>query len=147
MPRRQRHMNLVGPQLEAMEKIAESWIQRELAKEGVSPWSSPAFPVAKKGGRWRGVVDFCWLNENTLANGYPLPRIEDILTTMGRKKVFSVLDLKDAFHQIPMHRDSRALTATSTRKGLLNWQVLAQGLKNRTPGFLRVVNNVLQKCK
>ena len=51
-----------------------------------------------KGGRWRGVVDFRWLNENTLEDGYPLPRIADILTTMGRKKVFSVLDLKDAFH-------------------------------------------------
>ena len=98
MPKKQRHMNLGGPRLEAMTKIADFWIEKELAKEDVSPWSSPAFPVAKKGNRWRGLVDFRWLNENTLSDGYPLPRIEDSLATMGRKMIFTVLDLKDAFH-------------------------------------------------
>ena len=116
MPRKQRHMDLGGPRLEAMTKIADFWIEKELVKEGVSPWSSPAFPVAKKGNRWRGVVDFRWLNENTLSDGYPLPRIEDILATMGRKMIFTVLDLKDAFHQVPMHPDSRSATATDTTR-------------------------------
>ena len=86
-------------------------------EEGQGEWSSPAFVVAKKGGKWRGVVDFRALNEATEADGYPLPRIEDMLVHFGRKSVFTVLDLKDAFHQIPLHKDSRSYTCTSTSLG------------------------------
>jgi hypothetical protein len=140
-PKKQRPIRLAGPKLDAMEQIADFWIEKELAKDGVSPWSSPAFPVAKKGTvKWRGVVDFRWLNANKLADSYPLPHIEDILVQMGRKKVFSVLDLKDAFHQVPMHPDSRSATATSTPRGSMQWQVLAMGLKNGPPIFQRVVD-------
>ena len=89
-------------------------------------------------------MDFRWLNENTLSDGYPLPRIEDILVKMGRKRIFSVIDLKDAFHQVPMHPDSMSATATSTPKGTLLWKVLAQGLKNGPPTFQRVIDYVLR---
>ena len=68
----------------------------------------PPFVVAKKkGGKWRGVVDFRALNEATIPDSHPLPRIEDILVQQGKKAIFSVMDLKDAFHQVPLHVDSR----------------------------------------
>ena len=79
-------------------------------KEGQGEWSSPAFVPAKTGGKWRGVVDFRALNEATVPDSYPLPRIEDILVGQGRRTLFSVMDLKDAFHQVPLHKDSRPFT-------------------------------------
>ena len=120
-------------------KIANFWVEKELAEEGMRPWSSPAFPVANKGGKWRGVIDFRWLNDNTLADGYPLPRIDDILVQQSRHTVFSILDLKDAFHQVPMAPECRWLTGTSTPRGSLQWKALAQGLNNGPSIFQRVV--------
>ena len=145
--RKQRPIHLAGDRLEAMKEISDFWIEKKLAEDGPSPWSSPAFPVAKKGGKWRGVIDFRWLNENTLADGYPLPRIEDIIVRQGRNMVFSILDLKDAFHQVPMDPECRKLTGTSTPRGNLQWRVLAQGLKNGPPIFQRVVEYVLRDVR
>ena len=47
-----------------MVKVADGWLKRGLV-EGAGPWSSPAFCVAKKGGKVRGVVDFRALNAAT----------------------------------------------------------------------------------
>ncbi len=64
-----------------------------------------------------GVVDFRALNEATIPDNHPLPRIEDMLVEYGRKSLFTVIDLKDAFHQVPLHPDSRPYTCTSTPIG------------------------------
>ena len=97
-----------------MAGVATRWIERHLVDEGASPLSSPAFCVAKRDGKVRGVVDFRALNSATVGDGHPMPRIRDILVRQGRMMVFSTLDLKDAFHQIPLHPDNRPLTHTST---------------------------------
>ena len=111
---------------------------------GRGEWSSPAFVVAKPGGKWRGVVDFRALNEATLQDAHPLPRIEDILVKHGRRHLFSVLDLKDAFHQVPLHPDSRSYTCTSTPRGTKQWKVVVMGLKNGVPIFQRVIEHCLE---
>jgi len=76
-------------------------------EDGQGEWSSPAFVVAKTGGKWRGVVDFRALNEATVTDAHPFPRIEDMLVNFGRKAIFNVMDLNDAFHQVPLLKDSR----------------------------------------
>ena len=48
----------------------------------------------------------------------------------GRKRIFSIMDLKDAFHQIPLKEESRTITNTSTPKGMQQWRVVLQGWKN-----------------
>ena len=53
-------------------------------------------------------------NSQTRRHNYPLPRIEDILVKQGANQMFSILDLKQAFHQQPLHPESRPITATHT---------------------------------
>jgi hypothetical protein len=53
--------------------------------------------------------------------------------------MFTVMDLKDAFHQVPMHPDSRPYTCTSSPIGTEQWCVVVMGLKNGVPIFQRVV--------
>ena len=142
-PVKQRPIHLHGQRWDDMCRVTDMWIDRHLVEEGTGPWSSPAFTVAKRGGKVRGVVDFRALNSVTVGDGYPMPRIRDILVRQGKMKVFSTLDLKDAFHQIPMHPDSRSLTCTSTPRGSVQWRVLAQGLKNGPQIFQRIVEHVL----
>ena len=101
-----------------MIELVRSWLGDGKVEEGRSEWSSPAFVVAKKGtSKWRGVVDFRALNEATATDTYPLPRIEDMLVTFGKKAIFTVMDLKDAFHQVPLRIGSRPYTCTSTPIG------------------------------
>ena len=100
--------------------------------------------MAKKGNKWRGVLDFRALNDATVTDAQPLPRIEDILTGQGRKYMFSVMDLKDAFHQVPLHVDSRPYTCCSTPRGTKQWYVVVMGLKNGVAIFQRVIDYCLR---
>ncbi|GFX77141.1 retrovirus-related Pol polyprotein from transposon 412 [Trichonephila clavipes] len=47
-----------------------------------SPWASPIILVRKKEGSTRFCVNYCWLNDVTKKNSYPLPRIDDTLETL-----------------------------------------------------------------
>ena len=123
----------------------DEWVRDKKVEEGQSAWSSPTFLVAKKGGKWRGVVDFRALNEATVTDAHPLPRIEEILVEQGRRHIFSALDLKDAFHQVPLHRDSRPHTCCSTPRGTKQWCVVVMGLKNGVAIFQRVIEYCLQR--
>ncbi len=52
------------------------------------------------------VIDYRKLNQATIEDKYPLPRIDDILDNLGKCRYFSTLDLAQGFHQIQIHEDS-----------------------------------------
>ena len=131
----QRPIHLVGERRDALIELVHGGMLEGKVENGCGEWSSPAFVVARKGGKWRGVVDFRALNEATEADGYPLPRIEDMLVQYGTRSMFTVMDLKDAFHQVPMHPESRPYTCTSTPIGTKQWCVVVMGLKKKSPHF------------
>ena len=70
------------------------------------------------------------MNDQCLEDSYTLPRIDDILVKQGQKHIHSALDLKDAFHQIPMRQEDRHITGTVTPRGLFQWRVIPMGWKN-----------------
>ena len=142
--KKQRPIQLSGVRREAFITLTKEWLKDQKIEPGVGPWSSPGFVVAKKAGKWRGVIDYRALNSATVNDSYPLPRISDILVRQGGRHLFSVIDLKDAFHQIPLEKGSRPLTGMSTPLGLMQWRVMPQGIKNGPPIFQRVLEWVLQ---
>ena len=119
--------------------------ERHWLEDGVSAWSSPSFPVPKKRpGEIRVVVDYREVNEATVTDAHPLPRIEDILTRQGRYRIWSVLDMKDGYHQVPLRKEDRHITCMSTPRGTKQWTVLVMGLKNAGAIFQRMMEWVLQ---
>jgi hypothetical protein len=56
--------------------------------------------VSKKDGSRRMCVDYRSLNEVTIKNKYPLPRIEDLFDQMKGAKIFSKIDLRSGYHQL-----------------------------------------------
>lgn len=69
---------------EEINKQVQQLLDNDVVINSKSPWSSPLLIVPKKPGsdgqkRWRMVVDFRKLNQVTIKDAFPLPRIEDIL--------------------------------------------------------------------
>ena len=101
---RHREYQLQGHRAEAMKKLLAEFIERGWIEPSDSEWASPATIVPKKEkGRWRFLVDYRGLNEQTEHVSYSLPLIDTILQKQQKKRIFTVLDLKHGYHQMPLH--------------------------------------------
>lgn len=102
-PLKQRPYQMTGDRRAAWVSLTDQLIRDGKIEPGHGPWSSPSFPVPKKKpGQWWLVVDYRALNEATVTDAHPLPRIGDILQRQGKYKIWSVLDMKDGYHQVPL---------------------------------------------
>lgn len=120
----------------------------ELYRDGVirpsqSPWSSPVVLQKKKDNTWRFCVDYRKLDDVTDKDNYPLPRIQDILNSLNGAKVFSKLDFRGGYHQIPIDERDKQKTAFVVNQGLWEYNVMPQGIKNGPPTFQRIVDRLL----
>jgi hypothetical protein len=78
-----------------------------------SPWRQQIVPVQKSDGKWRICVDYRKINEKTIKDAYPMPRIEENLDALSGSKWFSSLDLTMGYHQVPMAEADKPKTAFS----------------------------------
>jgi predicted aspartyl protease len=108
-----------------------------------SPFAAPILFVKKADGRLRFCIDFRKLNDLTRKDRYPLPLIDELLARVSRAKVFTKLDIRQAFHRIRMHPDSEELTTFRTRYGTYKCKVLLFGLTNGPATYQRYMNDVL----
>lgn len=99
----------------------------------------------KKDGSLRFCVDYRKLNDVTIKDSFPLPRIEDILDQMSGNSWFSSLDLKSGYWQIKVRSEDREKTAFSIGNGLWQFTVMPFGLCNAPATFERLMEKVLQE--
>ena len=121
--------------------------QQGIIEDSESPWSSPPVLVRKKDGSIRFCIDYRRLNEVTVPDKYPLPRIDDVLDALSHGHYFSVIDLKSGYWQIPMHKTDAEKTAFRTYDGLYQFTVMPFGLKNAPATFQRLMDTVLSGLK
>ena len=94
---------------------------------------------------FRQCGDYRPLNAETTPDRYPLPSIEDIFNQMGGAKIFSKLDLRSSYHQMPLRVEDRIKTAFwGANRILWEWLVVPFGLKNAPPYFQRRMDQVLR---
>ena len=109
-----------------------------------SPWASPVVLVRKKDGTLRFCIDYRRLNDVTVKDAYPLPRIEDAIDYLTGAKYFSALDLASAYWQVAMDPDSIDKTAFATHVGLFEWLVMPFGLSNAPATCERLMEQIFQ---
>ena len=135
---------LKGVRHDALADLVTHAVKMNKMEPGKGPWNLPVFPVPKKTpGEFRIVQDLRALNEATIKDGHPLPRIADMVQRQGRNRVWSTLDLVDGFHQMPMKQEHRYTTCMWTPHGVMQWTVQVMGLKNAASQFQRMMEWVL----
>jgi hypothetical protein len=107
-----------------------------------SPWGAPVLFVQKKDGSQRMCVDYRSLNDVTVKNKYPLPRIEDLFDQMRGARVFSEIDLRSDYQQMKIRPLDFPKTDFSTRYGLYEFAVMSFGLTNAPTYFMDLKNKV-----
>jgi hypothetical protein len=110
-----------------------------------SPWGAPVLFVQKKEGSQRMCVDYRSLNDVTMKNKYPLPRIEDLFDQMRGARVFSKIDLRSGYHQMRIRPSDIPKTAFSTQYGLYEFTVMSFGLTNALAYFMNLMNKVFME--
>jgi len=127
-----------------IDKMVEDMIQKGLVEESNSPYSSPIILRPKPGGDWRLVHDYRYVNKLTVPDAFPMKKISEMLRLLGEAKFLSTIDLEKGFWQVPMRKKDKRLTAFQTRKGLFQYRVMPQGLRNSPATFQRLMNKVLK---
>jgi hypothetical protein len=98
--------------------------------------------VKKKDQTLRLCVDYRPLNEVTIKNKYPLPRIDILFDQLTGARVFSKIDLRSGYHQIRIRPEDIPKTAFTTRYRLFEYLVMSFRLTNAPTHFTYLMNSV-----
>jgi hypothetical protein len=139
-PYRMRVNELVELKMQLVELQSQGFI-----RPSSSPWGAPVLFVKKKHGTQRMCVDYRSLNEVTIKNKYPLPRIEDLFDEMKGASVFSKIDLRSGYHQLKIRESDIPNTAFHTRYGLYEYTMMSFGLTNAPAYFMYLMNKVFME--
>ena len=77
-----------------------------IVRRSDSSWASPLHMVRKADGSWRPCGDFRRLNLQTKPDLYTCPNIGDLTARLAGCRVFSKLDLRKGYHQIPVRAEA-----------------------------------------
>ena len=124
---------------------------RSLEEQGIiapvkySSWAAPVLPILKPDGTLRLCGDYkVTVNKITKTESYPLPRIEELFSSLAGGKSFTKLDLSHAYLQVELEEGSKEYVTINTHKGLYRYNRLPFGVTSALVIFQRVMENLLQ---
>ena len=130
----------------------EKWVDQQvenlkdkgIIRESISPWSAPIVVAKKKGGDLRMCIDYRRLNSVTIRPTYNIPSTESLFNHLSNSKIFSTIDVSNAYYQCQIREKDKQLTAFSTRKGHFEFNRMPFGLVGAPFTFQRLITSILR---
>jgi hypothetical protein len=141
-PIAKRPYRMAASELAELKKQLGELQQSGFIRPSSSPWGAPVLFVKKKDGSMRVCVDYRALNEVTIKNKYPLPRIDDLFDQLKGAKYFSKIDPRSGYHQLKIRESDIPKTTFVTRYGQFEFTVMFFGLTNAPAYFMNLMNKV-----
>ena len=108
-----------------------------------SSWTSAIVPVVKRKWTVRVYIDYRQVNKVTQPDPYPMPRIEELLESLGKANFISTLDMSKGYYQVPKAHNDRDKTAFMSRKGKYWFLRMPFGLKGAPSCFQWLMDDIL----
>ena len=107
-----------------MEEQIDNMLKKDVITPSKSPWAIGIVLVKEKDGSKRFCIDYRRLNDVTIKDAYPLPRIDESLDQLAGSCWFSCLDMNSGYWQVELDPEDRQKTVFISRKGLFEFKVL-----------------------
>jgi transposase InsO family protein len=134
----------IPPQdLQKVRDHIQGLLDKGVVQHSHSPYAAPIVVVKKKDGSIRLCVDYRKLNEKTVKDAYPLPRIQESFDALSGARYFSTLDLASGYHQISVAPEDQHKTAFVTPFGHYEFTRMPFGLTGAPATFQRLMNGVM----
>ena len=110
-----------------------------------SDWAAPIVAVPKPDGTVRICGDYkVTINPVLQIDQYPVPKAEDLFSTLAGGQKFSKFDLSHAYQQMLLTKESRKYVTINTHKGLYQYNRLPFGVASAPAIFQQTMEKILR---
>ena len=111
------------------------------------PWNSNVFLVPKKTPRkWRLVGDYRYDNTQKEEYAHPTPLIEHLIDKHGKYEMWTIMNPKQRYYQIPLRARNRDITGFRALGIRYRWRVMPMGVRNAPATCQRLMDWDCRKC-
>jgi len=132
--------NLSATELSTLREYLKQNLEKEMIHYSISSAASLLLFTSKKNDGLCSCVDYWALNNITIKNRYPLPLISEALNRLQEAKIFTKLNVKNAYNQIRIKEGDEWKTAFRTHFRLFEYLVLLFKLTNAPAFFQSYIN-------
>ena len=134
------HRRIPANYMQEVKEHIEKLLRQNVIKRSTSSYAAPVVLVRKKDNSLRLCVDYRKLNEKTIKDAYPLPRIDEALEALHGSRFFTSLDLDQGYYQVEIEEEDKHKTAFRVGTGgLYEYERLPMGLCNSPSTFQRLM--------
>ncbi|KAE9548285.1 hypothetical protein FO519_008502 [Halicephalobus sp. NKZ332] len=130
-----------------LKEILGNLLESKIITPTTSPFQAPIIMVKKNNGKYRLAIDYRRLNSNIKPAASPVASIEDIINSIGNKKLFTVLDLQNAYHSIHVEKEDFDKLAFITPFGPFTYTRSPFGLSTSPAVFQQALAFALREVK